>query len=107
VLLVVATMTMAAAHTTMALATSSSLLTIGFALCGAAFGMTPGLLFMILSDFFGVKHLGSNYGMIEGFGQACGGSLGLVWSYLSFYRRHVNSGDCAVPSCFKVKPSFA
>lgn len=50
------------AHAIMACARTSATLIVGFAFAGLGFGMAPILLILVVSEEFGVMHMGANYG---------------------------------------------
>jgi MFS family permease len=110
--LVVASIVSAAAHFSLAIATTEEGFALGVTLSGIAFGMVWPLMVLITGEVFGTLHVGANYMFFDGFSSAAGTLLLSKFVAQTVYDEHINEnhGDpvnegnykCFGTGCFQL-----
>jgi len=109
--LVVASIISAAAHFSLAIATTEEGFALGVILSGIAFGMVWPLMVLITGEVFGTLHVGANYMFFDGFSSAAGTLLLSKFVAQTVYDDHINEnhGDsvdegnkCFGTECFQL-----
>jgi MFS family permease len=90
--LVVASIVSAAAHFSLAVATTEEGFALGVTLSGIAFGMVWPLMVLITGEVFGTHHVGANYMFFDGFSSAAGTLLLSKFVAQTVYDDHINEG---------------
>lgn len=109
---VVASIISAAAHFSLAIATTEEGFALGVTLSGIAFGMVWPLMVLITGEVFGTLHVGANYMFFDGFSSAAGTLLLSKFVAQTVYDEHINEnhGDpvdegnykCFGTGCFQL-----
>lgn len=101
--LVVASIISAAAHFSLAIATTEEGFALGVALSGIAFGMVWPLMVLITGEVFGTLHVGANYMFFDGFSSAAGTLLLSKFVAQTVYDDHETEGNkCFGTECFQL-----
>jgi MFS family permease len=90
--LVVASIVSAAAHFSLAVATTEEGFALAVTLSGIAFGMVWPLMVLITGEVFGTRHVGANYMFFDGFSSAAGTLLLSKFVAQTVYDDHINEG---------------
>ena len=101
--LVVASIVSAAAHFSLAIATTEEGFALGVTLSGIAFGMVWPLMVLITGEVFGTLHVGANYMFFDGFSSAAGTLLLSKFVAQTVYDDHINEnhGDAVDEDSYK------
>jgi len=110
--LVVASVVSAAAHFSLAIATTEEGFALGVTLSGIAFGMVWPLMVLITGEVFGTLHVGANYMFFDGFSSAAGTLLLSKFVAQTVYDDHIDeshgdsvdegSNRCFGTECFQL-----
>ena len=91
--LVVASIVSAAAHFSLAIATTEEGFALGVTLSGIAFGMVWPLMVLITGEVFGTRHVGANYMFFDGFSSAAGTLLLSKFVAQTVYDDHIDESN--------------
>ena len=101
--LVVASLVSAAAHFSLAIATTEEGFALGVTLSGVAFGMVWPLMVLITGEVFGTLHVGANYMFFDGFSSAAGTLLLSKFVAQTVYDDHeTDDNKCFGTECFQL-----
>lgn len=112
-LMIPATVSMALGHASMALDRPAALYT-GVLAAGFGFGIAWPMMVLLVREFFGSAHVGSNYMIYDGLGSACGALVFAKLLVHPFYSAHSHPADglhddgdsetCVGSRCFPYVP---